>query len=678
MTGDGAWFVDLAPLREHEAVAPAVASVLGVGEEPERDITESLAAEIAGRSMLIVLDNCEHLVDACAKLADLLLRACPRLVLIATSREPLRIDGEQTYRVPSLEVPSEQMALETLASLESVQLLVQRARSFDPSFAVTEATAEPVAAICRRLDGIPLAIELVAARLSMMGPAEIERRLNDRFRLLAGSSRSAVPRQQTLEASLDWSYELLNDSQQVVLQRSSTFVGPFDLDAAEAVCAGDDLDAYDVVSIVHSLVERSLLRAVSTSGGTRFGMGESVREYAARKLVAADDVAATLDRLVAHYDGLAVRLGMPPDSMIRPESIAEERTRLEAIYGDSENLLEALRRALEVGDDRDAVLRLAYCFSERCWKERQLSEGVEHLARALDATSGGSLALRARVLLELGSFLAAQGRNGDGVAALIDAKATGVDAQRVDVALVATSRLAYVGHKQGDGSVRATTEDGVRLAEATGDADLVAYATYVRGSNLALEDPEASLADLRAAAERFRSRRMEKCYWECVADLAMAELEVGELAHARDHFEEVLASDVGVEDAFRESTHLNLAEICLQLGDPAGAIASWLDASSTIAESAKATYYVPTILIAALCCSSQGAAVEAARLHGAAEQLADELDERFEPFEAGLRDADIEALAANLGADVLERERLAGRRLAFDEAMGVARGALGT
>ena len=268
--GDGVWFVDLAPLRDHEAVAPAMAAVLGIGEEPERDIVDSLAAGIGDRSMLVLLDNCEHLVDACAKLADVLLRGCPRLAILATSREPLSIDGEQTYRVPSLETPAGSPDLEELLALESVQLLVQRARSYDATFEVTEGTAAAVAAICRRLDGIPLAIELVAARLSMMAPAEIERRLDDRFRLLASSSRSAVHRQQTLQASIDWSYDLLTGPQQAVLRRASVFVGAFDLAAAEAVCADDDVDHYDVVTLVRrALAERSAEASSASEGDAR-------------------------------------------------------------------------------------------------------------------------------------------------------------------------------------------------------------------------------------------------------------------------------------------------------------------------------------------------------------------------------------------------------------------------
>jgi predicted ATPase/class 3 adenylate cyclase len=674
--GDGVWFVDLAPLRNHEAVAPAVAAVLGIGEEPERDITETLAAGIGDRSMLVLLDNCEHLVDACAKLADALLRACPGLVLLATSREPLSIDGEHTYRVPSLEAPAAHLELDELLAFESVQLLVQRARSYDSTFEVTAATAGSVGAICHRLDGIPLAIELVASRLSMMTPAEIERRLDDRFRLLAGPNRSVVHRQQTLQASIDWSYELLTGPQQAVLRRASVFVGTFDLAAAEAVCAADDVDPHDVVELVHSLVDRSLLRPVFTNGDTRFGMGESVREYAAGKLEVLDDRAAARDRHVTCYVRLATRIEMPPDSMIRPESIADERARLEIGYEDADNLLEALRRALEVGEDPDAMLRLAYCWSERCWKDHQYAEGVEHLRRALECAASGAPALRARVLLELGNFLVAQGRTSDGAASYDQAKASALTADRIDVALVVLARLSYVGHKLGDGSVHAATEEGVALAEATGDEDLVAYARYVRGSKLALEDPEASLADLRGAAAHFRSRRMEKCYWECLADLAMAELEVGDLEHAKGHFEEVLASDVGVDDAFLESTYLNLAEICLQLGDAHGAVASWRGGSQSVAASAKAAYFVPTILIAALCCTAIGATLEAARLHGAAERLAEDLDERFEPFEAGLRDADLASLNAALGGDTFERERRAGRELTFDESMAIAIAAL--
>jgi class 3 adenylate cyclase len=243
--GDGVWFVELAPHSDPALVPQSVAFTLGVREEPDRPVTDTLVDHLRSRRAVIVLDNCEHLLGACATLVDSLVKSCPDVRVLCTSREALGINGETTYRIPSLSVPDAKgpAKAEVLSKYEAVTLFVDRAQAAQPGFTLTDQNAAAVAQICVRLDGIPLAIELAAARVKAMSVDQIATRLDDRFRLLTGGSRTALPRQQTLRAMIDWSYDLLSEKEQVLLRRLSVFVGGWTLEAAEKVCADPPPDA---------------------------------------------------------------------------------------------------------------------------------------------------------------------------------------------------------------------------------------------------------------------------------------------------------------------------------------------------------------------------------------------------------------------------------------------------
>jgi predicted ATPase len=284
--GDGVWLAELAVLADPSLVAAAVAAVVGVEEAPARPVLDTLVDALRTRELLLVLDNCEHVIGACASLADALLRACRGVRLLATSREPLGVAGEQVYRVPCLALPTpEQVAggEETLRTCEAVRLLIERATAHQPAFRLEESTTPAVISICSQLDGIPLAIELAAGRLRSLGIRDIESRLDDRFRLLTGGYRSALPRQQTLRALVDWSYDLLSGSEQSVLRRISTFAGTFDLAAAEEVAAADDVDAGEILDIIASLVDKSLVQLEVGSSPTRYRLLDTVRHYSASR-----------------------------------------------------------------------------------------------------------------------------------------------------------------------------------------------------------------------------------------------------------------------------------------------------------------------------------------------------------------------------------------------------------
>ncbi|HLK44461.1 MAG TPA: hypothetical protein VKT18_00670, partial [Acidimicrobiales bacterium] len=303
---DGAWLVELAPVTDDQQVPHAIVSALDL-PGADTDALELLLRSLAMQRPLLVLDNCEHVIDRVAKVADVLLRSCPGVRILATSREPLGVDGERVYRVPSLSLPDEDaISLADVAGSEAVRLFLARADLVGASIA--EGEGHLVASVCRRLDGIPLAIELAAARLTTLSLPELSARLDERFRLLTGGARSAMARQQTLQALVDWSYQLLNPSERSVLQRLSAFSGSFELTAAETVCAGGAVDEADVLNVVHSLVQKSLAIAQRDGDATRFRLLETIRQYGAAELLRDEGAVGVMDvrdRHASYYLGVA-------------------------------------------------------------------------------------------------------------------------------------------------------------------------------------------------------------------------------------------------------------------------------------------------------------------------------------------------------------------------------------
>jgi predicted ATPase/class 3 adenylate cyclase len=359
---DGVWFVDLAPIKDPSLVPAVAAQALGVREEAAKPLTQTLCEHVKEHKLLFVLDNCEHLVSGCANLADALLRGAPDIRILATSREPLHIRGEQTYQVLPLASPNPKAGVEALLRSEAVQLFVERARLQKPSFLLTERDAPAVAELCARLDGIPLALELAAARMRSLSIGEINARLHDRFKLLTGGSRVALERQQTLRALVSWSYDLLQEREQMLLDRLSVFAGGFDLAAAESICGADPLEPDDVIDLLSSLVEKSLVMVEQGEGVSRYGLLETIREFArehlskrydllgtirefaAEHLVNRGDVAATAARHCDYYLGVA----KAAKKALQGSDQAEWTRRLEL---ELDNLRAAIALALAEGVD---------------------------------------------------------------------------------------------------------------------------------------------------------------------------------------------------------------------------------------------------------------------------------------------------------------------------------------
>ena len=322
--GDGVWYVDLAPITDPDLVPVTVARALGLPDQPGRSTMDILLRFIRDRQMLVVLDNCEHLLDASAELVVAVLSGAGRLRLLATSREAIGVAGEVSWRVPSL----------TLAD-EAIELFIDRARHAQPGFAVSDDNAAAVGEICARLDGVPLAIELAAARVRALSVADILDSLHDRFRLLTGGARTAVRRQQTLRASVDWSHALLTGPERVLFRRLAVFLGGFDLDAAQAVAGGGEVQRYQVLDQLALLVDKSLVVAEDNRGRTRYRLLETVRQYALEKLGESGDADAVRSRHRDHYTAMAALLDTPagPDYEQRLEQAETEIANLRAAFG---------------------------------------------------------------------------------------------------------------------------------------------------------------------------------------------------------------------------------------------------------------------------------------------------------------------------------------------------------
>jgi predicted ATPase/DNA-binding SARP family transcriptional activator len=345
---DGVWLVELAALTDPALIPQVVAAALGVREAPGQPLIETLAAALKPKQLLLVLDNCEHLVVASAQLAETLLRACPQLRILATSREALHIPGEVTWLVPSLSLPNprQQPSLAQLLHYEAIRLFVDRALAIVPTFRVTEQNAPAIAQICTRLDGVPLAIELAAARMPVLSVEQLAARLDDCFRLLTGGSRTALTRQQTLKATLDWSYDLLTDWEQALLRRLAVFAGGFTLEAAEAICMGAGLEAGDVLDLLARLVAKSLVVAEQHGALARYRLLETVRQYSAAKLRDADEETAVRARHLDYFLTLARRA----DPQLREP---HQEQWLSSLKHERDNLRAALEWCLKDSETRD-------------------------------------------------------------------------------------------------------------------------------------------------------------------------------------------------------------------------------------------------------------------------------------------------------------------------------------
>ena len=389
----GAWLVELATLADPALVLQTIAATLGLREIPGASLKDLVTRHLCTRRLLLILDNCEHLVETCALLADHLLRSCPNLKILASSREALGIPGETVYRVPPLALPdSNDFDVETLRCSEAVQLFVERAAAVKPGFELSEHNAPAVAQICRRLDGIPLALELAAARVGVLTPQQIATRLDDRFRLLTGGSRTALPRQQTLRSLIDWSYDLLSESERLLFRQLSVFVGGWSLEAVETVSP-----ELDVLELLAQLVHKSLVVADESlhEAATRFRLLETIRQYAREKLEDYGETGETSGRHARFFANLAAEA----EAHLRGGSkILLWLQRLESEHG---NLRAALNWCLS-GGDQALGAQMAGSLTFFWARQDHPTEGRNYLEWALKVSDRAPVAVKAKLYLSAG------------------------------------------------------------------------------------------------------------------------------------------------------------------------------------------------------------------------------------------------------------------------------------
>jgi predicted ATPase/class 3 adenylate cyclase/DNA-binding CsgD family transcriptional regulator len=489
---DGVWLVELASLSEAPLVPQTVATILGVPEQPDRPLSETLAEYLRSKSLLLVLDNCEHLLSACARLADVLLRKCPTLGILATSQEPLGIAGELICPVPPLSLPdlSHPPALENLLEYESVRLFVDRAAFGQPGFAITRSNASTVVQICHRLDGMPLAIELAAARVKALTVEQIAARLRDRFRLLTGGGRTALPRHQTLRAVMDWSYDLLLDHERVLLRHLSVFAGGWTLEAAETICARNELEASGILELLMRLIDRSLV-AVDTHGHeARYRLLETVRQYCRDRLLEIGEA----DEIRRRHRDWCLGLVERADPELRGP---EQEVWLKRLEAEHDNLRAALEWSNTDSRAPAMTLRLAgalywfwfihgYWNEGRGWLEGVLSRSGDARERALPKVLLGA----AHLARQQGDYERATELSERGLALCRDLE----DTERIPWFLI---NFGLVTWYQGD-AARATSlfEESLALSRDLGDRWLMSMSLAQLGGLVAT----AKSDHVRAAA----------------------------------------------------------------------------------------------------------------------------------------------------------------------------------
>ena len=618
-SASGVWLAELAALTDGGQVAGAAAAALGLAERTGPPSTESVAEALRSLDVLIVLDNCEHLIDAAAKFCEHIIRHCPRTRFLATSREPLSIDGERVYRVPSLSLPSDEAdSAADLVASDAVRLFVERARVQDPGFVLDDQSAPLVATICRRLDGIPLALELASARLSSMSLAQVGSRLDQRFRLLTGGSRNALPRQQTLQATVDWSFDLLTAAERATVARLSIFSGGFELEAAEQVCTTETVDALEVTDLVSSLVDKSLLVAERAAASVRYRLLETIRQYAAQDLIRSvsdAEVFRIRDRHADYYLAVANAAA----TGLTGRSQRNWFRRLDTEWDNIRGALSHLEAEQRTGD----VLRLGASV-ERFAISRARTEVMTSLRRAVEPPSSEQTIDLANALVATVKMMQLFSRQEEGrplaVARQFADRALAIAVTLGDKSAEARalSQLAGTSYLTGDQeSAYRQAVEAVALARQTGDVHLLGDSLGM----IAISAPDDDQRAIRLEALECFQRSGDQLL--AAGELHMLyglDLHAGMLEDAQAHLEEAVAlaeplgdrvflyffqGDLGMLRLIqrRHAEAAPLVRHCLLTARRMGLIVG-----------------ASEVMLGAACCAAwQGEHEKAARLHGAAD-----------------------------------------------------------
>jgi predicted ATPase len=667
---DGVCLVELAsvPAGEAALVPQMVARVLGLKETQAQPVVEMLVDSLKSRQTMLVLDGCEHLTQACAELTDALLRSCPQLRVLVTSRERLGIAGEVSSRVPSLRLPPSEPGLtpDELEAFGAVRLFLERARAADPAFALTAENAPAVVQICARLDGIPLALELAAARVRVLTAQQIAQRLGDRFRLLTDGSRTAPPRHHTLRALFDWSHDLLSDDERTVWRRLAVFVGGWTLEGAQRVCQCDDIEMVDLLA---QLEEKSLVQAEEQSGAKRYSMLESVREYGLARLGDASEGASARTR---HLEWCVALAEQAEPALYGPSQEAW-LVSLEAEHG---NQRAAIRWAVESGA-AEAGLRLGAALSLFWLRRGYLREGQEWLRELLAAPgASGQTDRRAKACSGSGTiafFLGDYGLAGElHQESLTIWDATG---HRHGVAR-ALNELGRVARIQGDyATARAHQERSLAVHRELGDKRSIAQSLFGLGLIAYHEGVyDAARAQYTECLALYRELGHLQAIAAVQGNLARVASVQGDYDEADARMTDSLTTFRKLGERWSIATALdNLGYVALQRG-------AWATARSFFAECLTVRLElggkqgIAEILegygaLAAV----EGRPEQALRLAGAAFALRKEIDAPLGPIEQSRLDLLLQPARLAIGPDASARAWQQGSLMALDEALAEAR-----
>jgi predicted ATPase/class 3 adenylate cyclase len=677
--GEGVWHVDLSNVADPERVPSAVNRALELQEEWDCSPLESLLHALRDQDVLITLDNCEQVIDSVAKLAESVGRACPKVRLLTTSREPLGVEGERIYRVPSLSLPAEDpIGLEDLEGSDAAELFLVRARSHEPSFTIDDSTVPLVASICRRLDGIPFALELAAARVPTMSLAGLDEGLDQRFRLLTDGSRTSSRRQQTLWEMVAWSYDLLSDAERGMLRNLAVFAAGFDIDAAVAVCMTCADDAMGVADLVGSLVNKSLVVAERSSQAVRFRLLETIRQFATERFTELDGPsrAAEVKRLHAeHFLGLC--------ETARPELTGPHQGDwLKRLDLEHDNLDAAFEYLAADPTRVEQVLRLGIA-SASYFSSRLYRAPIDFLQTALERDATVSPELRAKALVSLARLMNAilPSELSHGPASALCREALGLASASGDDGTRALTLVTFsqISRRSGDPALALTlARDALEVAERLDDARLIGLASYAAGY------AQTSLIEGRAYFERALAsyRRAGDLAGIC---LSLQVLAAGTFTTIEEVREAAALEDEAMEiaEAIGSTSHLiglwiNRGISSYLLGDvgPARTYARRvLIAGRRFGTS---MWTLPAVFVLSCCDTSEGEYERAAQLSGAYERIdpgsSESLDWEWSPLELEMRDGNRALLIEHLGADPFAKASSKGKLLGMEEIAELALG----
>jgi predicted ATPase/class 3 adenylate cyclase/DNA-binding CsgD family transcriptional regulator len=671
-TGGGVWLVELAPVAEPELVTRTAAAALRVGEAPGRPVLPALIDAIGDRDLLLILDNAEQVLGAVAELADAVIRSCPRVCLLVTSREPLGISGEHVFRVPGLAVPPADLAAPArLAVFESVQLFAEHAALHRRGFIVDDASAAAVAAICVRLDGIPLALELAAARLGSLSVSEINARLDQRFRLLTTGNRTALPRHQTLRALIDWSYDLLSSEEQIVFERLSVFAGGWTLDAAEAVARDGDVAEWQVLDLLAALVGKSLVQAEVLHGSTRYRLLETIRHYAAERLAlrAGSDLH---DARVAHRDHY---LSLVETAAARLRGPDEHRW-LDRIEAEFDNIRAALAFSIADPGSAEPGLRLAVGLRAFVFSRGHSGEVIEALGALLGRPDARQpTRYLALALIANCKLLTHFNRNPDipsmAEEAITIARGLADDALASD----ALTALNWFSFLQGDlPAALARADEAIALARAAGNPKRLVVALGHRAVFRAeTGDLDASLADYQEVLSLARAIGDNSTLVITLINLGVDQVTAGEFPAALAYLQDALRlADAHGYQHLSAAAEMNLGYAYLMNSDVTSARRLLVGVLDRARATSEMTWVHGAVLGLALAAGADADPAVAATLHGAADHQYEQAGQAFDAKESKMRTSDHARLRDALGEAAFDAAYARGRTLSQADAIALA------